>query len=206
MTDKPRMTALLLLGPTGSGKTPLGEILQQRGLRGQRCLHFDFGAQLRRAVSRNSPDAQLTRHDLDFLADVLKSGALLEDEQFPIARRLLLSFLAENAPSAETILVLNGIPRHVGQARALEHLVDVGSVTVLECPSEIVLARLRANAGGDRGGRIDDDLASVRKKLVIFEERTAPLIEYYSARGASLVRIDVSPTMIASEMWTTLNP
>ncbi len=39
--------AILLLGPTGSGKTPLGQALEKKGLAGRRCVHFDFGANLR---------------------------------------------------------------------------------------------------------------------------------------------------------------
>jgi hypothetical protein len=35
--------AILPLGPTGSGKTPLGDYLEERGLFGRRCVHFDFG-------------------------------------------------------------------------------------------------------------------------------------------------------------------
>jgi adenylate kinase family enzyme len=39
--------AVLIVGPTGSGKTPLGEFLQQTGLWEKRCFHFDFGKALR---------------------------------------------------------------------------------------------------------------------------------------------------------------
>ena len=40
--------AVLILGSTGSGKTPLGEYIEQNGLNGIKCHHFDFGACLRR--------------------------------------------------------------------------------------------------------------------------------------------------------------
>ncbi len=49
----PRNAAILLLGPTGTGKTPLGNVLAVRGWRGLPCLHFDFGANLRELVARN---------------------------------------------------------------------------------------------------------------------------------------------------------
>ena len=42
-----RQPGILLLGPTGSGKTPLGDRLQIRDLWGRRCHHFDFGVRLR---------------------------------------------------------------------------------------------------------------------------------------------------------------
>ena len=47
--DKPQ--AVVLLGPTGSGKTPLGEWLEAKGLGGRRCHHFDFGTRLRRVAT-----------------------------------------------------------------------------------------------------------------------------------------------------------
>ncbi|MEE8450650.1 MAG: hypothetical protein V3R99_02015 [Thermoguttaceae bacterium] len=54
--DNNRNRAALLLGPTGAGKTPLGRLIEQRGLWGVRCLHFDFGDNLREVVRRNRPD------------------------------------------------------------------------------------------------------------------------------------------------------
>jgi len=49
-----RRDAILLVGPTGAGKTPLGEWLQLHGLWGRRCHHFDFGTNLREVASGNS--------------------------------------------------------------------------------------------------------------------------------------------------------
>jgi hypothetical protein len=45
------LPALLLLGPTGAGKTPLGDWLEAHGLWGRPCHHFDFGANLRAVVA-----------------------------------------------------------------------------------------------------------------------------------------------------------
>ena len=79
----------MLLGPTGSGKTPLGAMFAERGWRGERCVHFDFGDNLRQAVARNEPDADITADDIVFLRRVLQTGALLEDKDFPLAERIL---------------------------------------------------------------------------------------------------------------------
>ena len=65
--------AALLLGPTGSGKTPLGDIIAQRGLWGANCRHFDFGANLRAIVQRNRPDHLISQQDIDFLGQVLEA-------------------------------------------------------------------------------------------------------------------------------------
>jgi len=103
-----RHPAILLLGPTGTGKTPLGNVLAFRGWRGQPCLHFDFGANLRELVARNQPDEHISHADLEFLRQVLQSGALLEDEHFPLAARILRRFMSGSGDHAW--LVLNGLP------------------------------------------------------------------------------------------------
>ena len=46
--------ALLLIGPTGSGKTPLGELLERSGLWGRPCRHFDFGERMRRIALQSA--------------------------------------------------------------------------------------------------------------------------------------------------------
>ncbi|MCR4414869.1 MAG: nucleoside monophosphate kinase [Thermoguttaceae bacterium] len=196
-----RHAALLLIGPTGSGKTPLGDLLEARGLFGRRCLHFDFGAHLRRLVERAEPGPIVSREDLDFLGQVLKHGALLEDEHFPVAQRVLCEFLAERHADARTLVVLNGLPRHAGQAEAVGRIVEVQAVVSLECTAETVVERIERNAGGDRAGRPDDDLDSIRRKLRIFGERTAPLVDYYRRRGTPVVTVEVTATATPEEIF-----
>ena len=180
---------MLLIGPTGSGKTPLGDALERRGLWRRRCRHFDFGAQLRSlAASRQPPDG-LTKDDTAFVSGVLQSGALLEDEHFYIAAALLRSFIGAGA--IEELIVLNGLPRHAGQARDVGGIVDVCAVAVLECTPEGLLERIRTNSGGDRAGRIDDDAHAVRRRLDIFHRRTRPIIDYYRDSGTPILTADV---------------
>jgi len=197
--------AVLLLGPTGSGKTPLGDMLQERGLAKRRYVHFDFGESMRRAVANDEPDDIVSRDDLKFLRKVLDTGALLEDKDFPIAERLLRSFLARQQADEGPIVVLNGLPRHLGQARGIAAVVNVTTVVLLDCDPDTVRARIAANSGGDRTKRVDDDAAAVEKKLAIFTERTAPLVAYYRQRGARIRTIEVTATMSADDMWHILD-
>lgn len=199
-----RHRAVLLLGPTGSGKTPLGDLIASRGLWESRCLHFDFGANLRRIVERDRADNVVSRKDIEFLRDVLQSGRLLENEHFPLAERILRSFLAQNNADARTLVVLNGLPRHQGQAAAVDSILHVEAVISLACTSDVVLERIRTNVGGDRTERDDDDPESIRRKLGLFAERTAPLIEHYGALDAGIETVDVSETMTAEGVWALL--
>ena len=197
--------AALLLGPTGAGKTPLGEMIARRGLWRAQCLHFDFGANLRDAVDRNPPHELLSPQDVEFLRMVLRSGALLEDEHFPIARRILQSFMAARGAEPQTCIVLNGLPRHVGQARAIDPILDVRTVVYLQCSGETILRRIRTNIGGDRTGRADDDLEAIRNKLTIFNQRTAPLLEHYGRQRTRIETIEVAAAMTPRQMWEILH-
>lgn len=195
-----RCPALVLVGPTGSGKTPLGELLEAEGFCGRRCLHFDFGANLRRQAQGRGTRGRLSRGEREFLKLVLKSGTLLEDEQFPVARKVLLDFLESRGARLETLLVLNGLPRHVGQAQALDGVVAVELVVQLVCTAQAAHARIRSNIGGDRAGRADDTLRGVRERLAVFRRRTAPLISYYAGCGVRVARIAVGAATTAEEM------
>jgi adenylate kinase family enzyme len=199
-----RKTALLLLGPTGSGKTPLGDWIARGGLWGLRFVHFDFGESLRRAVEADRAGGLLRAEEIEFLREVLQSGALLENEHFSIAEKILRGFLAEQGTDRRASLVLNGLPRHAGQAESLGSIVDVQTVVCLSCAGETVLARLRSDTGGDRGQRVDDDLDSVLRKLAIYARRTTPLVDHYRACGARIETIEVTATMTAEEAWRIL--
>ena len=199
-----RPNAMLLVGPTGAGKTPFGDELERRGLWGRCCHHFDFGATLRHIVTRPETAPCLDAAATAFLRTVLEEGALLEDEHFGIAEKLLGSFVADRAAGPDVLFVLNGLPRHVGQAEDVDRLVNVEAVVELACPPDVVRERIRTNAGGDRTGRIDDDLDAVRCKLAIYSERTAPLIEHYRKLGSQIVSIAIAADTTAEAAWQAL--
>lgn len=194
--------ALLLLGPTGSGKSPLGEMLERTGFLGKRALHLDFGAALRMIVSSGDPD--FSSDERNFLSGVLEGGLLLENEQFAIARKIVSGFLDHCGYRNGDVLVLNGIPRHVGQAGDISSLARISALAVLECTSDAVICRLRDNVGRDRAGRSDDHGDLVKKKISVFRERTAPLIDHYVRSGSSIYRIFVHERMSAEALCSRL--
>ena len=184
---------ILLLGPTGAGKSPLGDCLQAHGLGGLSCRHFDFGENLRRAAALVvSPPEGLDADDMATICRVLRDGALLEDDQFYIAAAILRDFIQREVAGPSACIVMNGLPRHVGQAEAIDALVAIGSVVVLDCDAQTVRARISSNAGGDREGRGDDAPGDVERKLRLYEARTAPLIAYYRKKGVRILQCHVS--------------
>ena len=191
---------MLLLGPTGSGKTPLGRLLAARGLAGRRCVHFDLGERLRAVAVGDLRLPGLTDADVAFVRHVLDEGALLEDEHFHIAEAILRDFIAE----ADALIVLNGLPRHEGQAEDVARIVEVAEAIHLACPAETVLQRIAADTGGDRTDRCDDGLLAVRRKLEIFNRRIAPLLDYYRRRGTPVRDVPVGPTDTPEDVWRKL--
>ncbi|RMG00660.1 MAG: hypothetical protein D6741_06405 [Planctomycetota bacterium] len=188
----PMLHGLLLLGPTGSGKSPLGDLLEKRGFNGLPCLHFDFGANLREVAALSKPDDWATEEDITFIRRVLGEGLLLENEHFPLAMRLLRRFVTRRKASDETLIVFNGLPRHVGQAADLARHVTMKLVVELACSADVVRERLRRNSGGDRTARVDDTPDLIAKKLELYAHRTRPLIDWYAQRNVPVRRVPVS--------------
>jgi len=186
--------AILLMGPTGSGKTPLGSYIEEQGISGRRCHHFDFGHELRTIAGLNQPPHTFSLKEHRFIRDVLDKGLLLEDEHFPIAEKILLNFLNGCGYQEPDLIILNGLPRHAGQARDMARLVNITHLLVLECTAGNVCERIEKNTGGDRTLRTDDSEEMIRKKLDIYQGRTAPLIRYYADHGSTLVTVTVDAT------------
>lgn len=199
-----RIHGVLLVGPTGSGKTPLGAYLEKTGLWGRRCHHFDFGARLRSVTHSPCGHAGLTGSERNVIRHSLETGALLEDEHFSIATKILQQFIRTNSIVGEDLMILNGLPRHTGQAKAIDGVIDMRMIIALECKPGVFRARIRQNTGGDRTGRIDDSEDDVDNKWRIFRERTAPLLSYYRDKGIRILSVKVDaetgPEDIAREI------
>lgn len=199
-----RFSTILLLGPTGCGKTPLGGYFQSHGLQGKKCFHFDFGEQLRAIAELKNAPHPLSTKDIDYIRTVLREGALLENETFYIAETIFNLFIARYAVTVDDVILLNGIPRHEGQAGAVGTLVDIRMVVYLACTADVVRMRIRNNSGGDRAERVDDSLEAIERRLTVFTGRTMPLIQYYRQRDIPVVTIpvgiDTTPQQIAAMM------
>ncbi len=183
--------AILLIGPTGSGKTPLGNLLAAEGFEDRHCVHFDFGANLRRVAALERPPAGFGWDDMAIIRDALEGGALLENENFHVARRIFEHFCCEHAPAPQTQLILNGLPRHIGQAADMAKLTHVHTVICLHCSAETVHRRIARNTGGDRTHRVDDGPDKIAEKLRVYETRTALLLDFYRPTDATIHDIQV---------------
>jgi adenylate kinase family enzyme len=196
-----RFPAILLMGPTGSGKTPLGIIAASQGVPGHTCHHFDFGAQLRRIDS--TPEANgIQPRTKSIVREVLETGRLLDEQENYVALDILQQWLAHLPETA--VVILNGLPRTLSQADIIRTKVDVCIVVELEASDEMIHTRIADNSGGDRTERVDDHPEKVQKRLQAYRKRTMPLREHYRKQNAIMLRFLVDTKTAPEKIWQTV--
>ncbi|MCL2793177.1 MAG: nucleoside monophosphate kinase [Spirochaetaceae bacterium] len=198
--------ALLLIGATGSGKTPFGQQLETQRLWSMKWHHFDFGQKLRDAVAEKETGL-LSKEELSIVENSLKTNSLLGNKDFPIAEKLLKKFVTERCNDIfSDVVILNGLPRNVAQAKLLANIINVRTVIHFEAPPSVLLDRINSDAGGDRAGRTDDSLEEIYRKLEIFGQQTMPLINFYKELDKNIFQVEVDfdtlPLYIIQELET----
>jgi adenylate kinase len=157
---------LVLLGAPGSGKgTQATRLRDHYGV-----PHISTGELLRAAVKAETPLGQKAKA-------VMESGALVSDD-------IVLAILEERLSQGDTDggYILDGYPRNLAQAHALDGLLarlaqPVERAIQLDVDNELLIARLAGRAKAE--GRADDNPESVRTRLEVYDEQTAPVIDFY---------------------------
>ena len=164
------------LGPPGSGKGTQAKLLGKRlGLPA-----ISTGDMLREAVRRETPLGLRARA-------IMEAGDLVPDE-------VVIGLIRERIATADAArgFILDGFPRTVAQAQALDRLLeDSGSpldaVVNLAVPEATLLERLIGRASQE--GRSDDRPETIRERLRVYGEKNDPLVAFYESAGL-LTRVD----------------
>jgi adenylate kinase len=103
------------------------------------------------------------------------------------------------------VLVLDGIPRNVGQAKIMEEMIDVKKVFHLSCPNrEMLFSRLKKRALKDN--RLDDASDQViQRRLAIYEEESKPVLGYYPKDRITVVDAVQPPAKVLFDILASVN-
>lgn len=161
---------LVLLGAPGSGKGTQATLLKEA----LQVPHISTGDLLRAAVAAGTPLGLKAK-------EVMARGELVSDE-------LVLGMLEERLGKDDVKggFILDGYPRNLAQANALDALLaklnqPVDVAVQLDVGTELLITRLAGRAQAE--GRADDNPESVRNRLRVYSDQTAPVIDFYRGQG-----------------------
>ena len=166
---------LILLGPPGSGKgTQAQRLVKRHGI-----AQLSTGEMLRAAVAAQTPVGLRAK-------DVMASGGLVPDD-------IVIGIISDrlDQPDAKKGFILDGFPRTVRQAEALDELLKkkhmkLDAVIELRVNESALLERVETRVAEMRargaGVRIDDTPEVLIRRLASYRSLTEPLIHYYSER------------------------
>jgi adenylate kinase len=202
---------LLLLGPPGAGKgTQSANLVERFGIE-----HVTTGDALR---SNKGMDISHLDTEYDTPGAYMDAGELVPDE--------VVNEIVRTALEDADGFVLDGYPRNLDQAEYLDDITDLDVVASLAVPTDELVRRLTGRrvcsecgtnyhvefdrpetedvcdeCGGELVQRDDDTEETVRERLRVFDENTAPVVEFYDERG-ELVTVDGEGA--PGEVWRRL--
>jgi adenylate kinase len=190
------MKIVVLLGPPGAGKGTVAEVLVDKGYK-----HISTGDLLREQIRLKTPLGNEANK-------LMEGGQFVPDE---VVVGMIRDLLRTAEPASK--FLFDGFPRTLVQAEKMEELLlsekgALEQVILLECPLSTIVDRLIGRRTCGKCGSVyhvtfnppsqgevcdvegceltqrpDDTEETVRKRLVVYEKRTAPLISYYEAKG-----------------------
>ncbi|MGH3916997.1 MAG: adenylate kinase [Pseudonocardiaceae bacterium] len=156
---------IIIVGPPGAGKGTQATVLSEE----LGVPHISTGDLFREHVGEETELGKQVKHYLD-------AGKLVPDR---VTNQMVRVRLAK--ADCQSGFLLDGFPRTVGQAEVLGSLLrkldcELDIVLELEVPEDVLVARLLAR------GRDDDSVEVIRRRQQVYQEETAPLLDFYSDR------------------------
>ena len=167
----------IIFGPPGSGKGTQASRIESEAM----LKHLSTGEILRAEVAKGTPTGKEAGR-------IMAAGDLVPDE-------LIVDIVRGRLPEAEAGagVLLDGFPRTVGQAQALDamlaeegHRVDL--VIALEVPEAELVERLLHRAEVE--GRSDDTREAIAERMHEYHKLTEAVLDYYRRQGVDVVRVD----------------
>ena len=169
---------IIMFGPPGAGKgTQASRLESAIGAK-----QLSTGDMLRAELASGSEMAKT-------LKSIMDAGQLVPDDIM-----VTLIQYAMEKPECASGVILDGFPRTVPQAEALDRMLKasgkkIDHVLVLEVDNSILLSRIQKRAAESGNARSDDNEETLKKRLDVYEAQTAPILPYFEKQGL-LRRID----------------
>ena len=184
---------LLVLGPQGSGKGTQGARVQAE----YAIPHIATGDMFRAAIAARTPLGRKVE-------PILASGQLVPDE---ITVALIGERLGQE--DARDGFVLDGFPRNLAQAEALDALLGhigrgLDAILYFDVPDEVGFDRALKRAAEE--GRPDDTPEVIRERLRIYHEETEPIVEHYRATGKVQAESATNPSRVTPTSTERTSP
>lgn len=206
---------LILLGSPGAGKGTQAKFITER----YQIPQISTGDILRAAIKEGSPLGKKVKAIVD-------AGQLVTDD-------IVIQLVAERIkqPDCKNGFLLDGFPRTVAQAEALQKLTPIDYVIDIDVPEEEIIKRLTGRRIHPASGRIyhlihqppreegkddvtgepliqrsDDTEETVKERLAVYRAQTAPLCEYYqdAKRGSDLQYVKMDGTVAVDDIKQTI--
>lgn len=163
---------LILFGPPGAGKGTQAQFIVDR----YNVVQLSTGDMLRAAVAAGTELGKMAKAVMD-------AGELVDDD-------IIIGIIGDRIgePDCANGFILDGFPRTLAQAEGLDRLLAEKGLTLdavvnINVPDEELFARIEKRAAETGGTRADDNAETLKNRLKVYHDQTAPVLGYYGEKN-----------------------